>query len=135
VTYGQAFLRRWADIDMNTVKSDWAHELDGFDRNPKAIAFALSNLDPEKPPTVLQFRALAYKAPSDQPEAIDQPKATQERIASELLKMAPIRRMPLPDKKDWARRIVARHEAGDNIRPYSLKLAQDALRPPSGLPV
>lgn len=31
------------------------------------------------------------------------------------------------DGKDWARRIMARQEAGDRIRPYSLKCARQAL--------
>ena len=53
LTYGQAFLRRWQDIDMGAVKSDWAHELAGFAQHPRAIAWALDNLYPEKPPTVL----------------------------------------------------------------------------------
>lgn len=127
LTYGQAFLRRWQDLDMNAVKSDWAHELDGFDQNPKAIAYALQHLNPEKPPTVLEFRALAYKCPSEQPVMIDQPRATAERIASELLRMAPMRNRTYVDGREWARRIVARHAQGDRIRPYTLNCAQEAL--------
>lgn len=128
VTYGQAFLRRWQDLDMNAVKSDWGNELDGFDQNPKAISYALHNLNPERPPTVLEFRALAYKCPVEQVAMIDQPRATAERIAAELLRMAPMRKRTFVDQRDWARRIVARHEQGDRIMPYSLKLAQSALR-------
>ena len=63
LVYGQAFLARWRDLDLDAVKADWAHELDGFERHPKAIAHALQALPPEKPPTVLQFRELARRAP------------------------------------------------------------------------
>lgn len=128
LTYGQTFLRRWQDLDLNAVKSDWGHELDGFDKSPKAIAYALQNLNPERPPTVLEFRAICYKCPSDQPVMIAQPRAAAEKIAEELLKMAPLRQRVYVDQRDWARRIVARHEQGDKIRPYSLKLAQSALK-------
>ena len=128
LTYGQTFLRRWQDLDINAVKSDWAHELDGFDRSPKAIAYALQNLNPERPPTVLEFRALAYKCPAEQPVLLEIPKATPERVAKELDKLAPMRKRIYVDGRDWARRILARHDQGDRIRPYSLKLAQAAMR-------
>lgn len=61
--YGQQFLRRWQDLDLDAVKDDWAHELDGLDHSPKRIAYALQNLPPEKPPTVLEFRAIAWRMP------------------------------------------------------------------------
>ena len=66
LTYGQSFLRRWQDIDLNAVKSDWSHELSGFDKHPKAIAWALQNLPLDHPPTVLEFRAIARKAPDEE---------------------------------------------------------------------
>ena len=35
LTYGQQFLGRWRDVDMNSVKSDWLHELSGFEKSPE----------------------------------------------------------------------------------------------------
>lgn len=35
---------------------------------------------------------------------------------------------PKLDGKEWARRILSSHAAGDNVRPYSLNLARQALR-------
>jgi hypothetical protein len=32
------------------------------------------------------------------------------------------------DMKDWARRLINRHELGEKIRPYSLNLAREALK-------
>lgn len=127
LTYGQAFLRRWQDLDLNAVKSDWAHELSGFEKNPKAISHALSNLDPERPPTVLQFRALALKCPNEAFAMLDAPKADAKRIADELLKMAPIRSVAKVDSRDWARRIVARHDGGEKLAPITLRFAREAL--------
>ena len=84
LVYGQAFLARWRDLDLDAVKHDWAHELDGFERHPKAIAHALQALPPEKPPTVLQFRELARRAPLPELPRLESPPADAERVAAEL---------------------------------------------------
>lgn len=128
LTYGQSFLRRWADIDMNAVKSDWAHELAGFAQHPRAIAWALQNLPHERPPTVLEFRALARKTPPEVTPRIEAPKADPSRVAAELAKLAPVLKdRPIIDRKDWARRIVARADAGDLVTPICLRFANEAL--------
>jgi len=130
LTYGQAFLRRWQDIDLNAVKTDWGHELDGYERFPKAIAWALQNLTPEKPPTVLEFRNLARRAPDDQVPRIEIAAAGKERIASELAKLAPIiaKTEPSGDSLEWARRLIQRHECGAyKSTRAALSMARDAL--------
>jgi hypothetical protein len=121
LVYGQAFLRRWADIDLNKVKSDWSHELSGFDRAPKAIAFALANL-PEAPPTVVQFKSIARQAPPADVPQLPQPKADPARLAAELSKLDEIRvkvvNQPTGDMKAWARRLRAREVAGDRLSSF-----------------
>ena len=118
LVYGQAFLRRWADIDLNRVKSDWSHELSGFDRAPKAIAFALANL-PETPPTVVQFKNIARQTPAAVTPLLLEGKADPARVAAELSKLDDIRvrvaNRPLGDMKAWARRLKAREVAGDRL--------------------
>lgn len=129
LTYGQAFLRRWQDIDINDVKSDWAHELAGFAQHPRGIAWALENLPVDKPPTVLEFRALARKAPAEDVPRIEVQPANPERVAAELRKLAPLRQVARPDSRDWARRIMARHEGGDKrLTRAQLDMARGALR-------
>lgn len=129
MTYGQSFLRRWQDIDLNAVKSDWAHELAGFAQHPRAIAWALQNLPANTPPTVLEFRATARKAPAEDVPRLDAPKADPERVARELQKLAPIRtaRTFTTDGRDWARRLLAGVAAGDRRSPAVVKMARDAL--------
>lgn len=129
LTYGQTFLRRWSDIDMNAVKSDWAHELAGFAQHPRAIAWALQNLPPDTPPTVLQFRALARKAPAPDVPRLDAPKADPERVAAELAKLAPVitGKAPGHDGKSWARAILLKHQGGLRVNPTSLRFARQAL--------
>lgn len=128
LTYGQQFLNRWRDLDMNAVKSDWMHELSGFEKAPHAIAHALSNL-PDAPPTVLQFRALARLAPAAELQALPEPKADPERLKAELAKLAPLREKlaqavkPL-DCKQWARDILANPKGRT---PTVMQMARNAV--------
>jgi hypothetical protein len=126
--YGQAFQRRWADLDLNAVKSNWAHELAGFANHPKAIAYALENLPADSPPTVLQFKFLARRAPPDELPRLEAPKADPDRVAEELAKLAPIKAAPRSrPNTDWARRIIEREEAGEILNPTTRKMARAAL--------
>lgn len=128
LTYGQSFLRRWADIDLNAVKSDWAHELAGFAQHPRAIAWALQNLPPEKPPTVLEFRALARKAPAEDTPRLEAPTAAAAVVQAELAKLAPIRVDHTARRgidASWAHRILAAHAAGVPKTPTVLRMARE----------
>jgi hypothetical protein len=127
LTYGQQFLNRWRDLDLNAVKSDWMHELSGFEKAPHAIAYALANL-PDAPPTVLQFRSLARLAPAADVPKLPEPKADPARLAAELAKLAPLREklasVPTQDCKLWARDILA-YPSGRT--PTVLQMARNAV--------
>jgi hypothetical protein len=130
VVYGRDFLGRWEGLDLNDVKSDWAHELSGLFRHPSAIAHALANL-PDRAPTVVEFRKIARSAPDEKPLEIEHSPAGKERIAAELAKLAPVMKADAPQGKDyraWARAIVDRHAAGDRITRTQLTMAREALR-------
>lgn len=134
LTYGQAFLRRWADIDLNAVKSDWSHELAGFEAHPKAIAWALQNLPADQPPTVLQFKFLARRAPLDELPRLESPRANPERMAEELAKLAPVMAKPIArPNTDWAHAIVLRAEGGARIAPLVLRMAREVVDRRGGL--
>lgn len=132
LTYGQPFLARWRDLDLNAVKFDWSRELGGFENNPKAIAYALQNTDPEKPPTVGMFRAIALRAPGADSPRLPEPAANPERVAAELAKLLPLRQStsaaPEVDHRAWAKKIMARCEWGQKIKPYTLRCACEVLR-------
>ena len=64
LVYGTDFTRRWEGLDVDDVKADWARELAMYQQAPAAIAYALENLPENKPPNVLQFRALCRAAPN-----------------------------------------------------------------------
>lgn len=65
VRYGAAFMRQWPDADIAVLKADWAEVLGGFQNRPEAIRYGLEHLNPEKPPTAMQFRALCNAGPRD----------------------------------------------------------------------
>lgn len=143
LVYGQAFLARWRDVDLTAVKSDWRHELAGFapkegesgsaSAGAQAIAYALAHLDPDAPPpTVLQFRALARRAPAPDLPRLPEPKADPERVAAELAKLGPVlaaaRANAVPvDHKAWAKRLMARHNDGERLNHSALRFAREAL--------
>ena len=57
------------------------------------------------------------------------PKADERVVAEEMAKQLGIKKamQPLVDGKEWARRLIARHEAGERLRPYTLTCARQAL--------
>jgi len=84
VVYGHQFMGRWAGIPVEAVKADWAHELSALEANPSAIKFALENLPPSAPPTVLEFRALCSRRPDVAPPALPARKGDLKRLAAAL---------------------------------------------------
>lgn len=128
LAYGRDFIGRWEGIDLSDVKTDWSHELSGFDAHPEAIAYALANL-PQKPPTVIEFRAIARRAPLPDVPRLEAPKADPAKVAAEIAKQVDLKAAfaPKVDGREWARRIVDRAAAGDRIRPITLRFAREAL--------
>lgn len=131
LVYGQQFLARWRDVDLELVKQDWARELGGFEQKPEAIAFALQNLDAEKPPTVLVFGAMALRSPVAVLARLPEPAADPARMAAELAKFAGIRTAANGsgyDHKAWARRLKNRHTEGDKLSVFQVESYRAALR-------
>ena len=70
--YGREFSNKYSnivdgqDLGMIAAINVWAEELGGFADNPSAIAFGLDvNNLPERPPNLIEFRAICQKAPRD----------------------------------------------------------------------
>lgn len=80
LSYGRVFLAQYEGMDIDMVKADWAHELSGFSDKPEAIKYGLENLPPDRPPNVLQFRAICRKVPAPVYKALPSPKADPERV-------------------------------------------------------
>ncbi len=100
--YGRDFYGRWDGQDIGAVKDDWAHELGGFADKPYCIAYALKNMPPDKPPTVLQFRALCNKAPDENVPRLESPRS--EPPPEIVARIGAVLAAPV-DYKAWAKRL------------------------------
>ena len=131
LVYGRDFVGRWEGLELADVKTDWGYELSGFENWPEAIAHALANLPAGKPPTALEFRDLARKAPRKEFIALPGPAADPERVAAELKKLTAITGKGITpgriDHKAWARRLQAREAAGEILNLTVSRFAREAL--------
>lgn len=126
-TYGRQFLSLYEGLDVNAVKTVWAHELSGFASNLHALAWALENL-PARAPNAIEFRFLCRLAPAPEVQKLTEPAANPERMRAEMVKLGEILKDAGPKSgTDWARRIIARAEGGDRIAPCTLRFARQAL--------
>jgi len=129
-TYGRDFMSRYEGVDINAVKTSWAHELSGYSKNMMPLAWALENL-PDRAPNVLEFRALCRRAPAPAVPALPEPKADTARVAAELEKLAPLRTMAAKrvviDYKDWARRLQLMHSQGGELNLNQVRCYRNAL--------
>ena len=134
-TYGRDFASRYEGSDPNTVRSIWAHELEGFSNDLPSIAWALEHL-PERAPNAIEFKALCRRAPQAEQPRLEAPKADLARVNAELAKLAPmlqptrdrLRKHEGRDYRAWARAIVERKKAGDPITPTQYAMALEALK-------
>lgn len=130
-TYGAAWDRSLGQTPMADVMTIWEYQLLPFTQSREAkmmILWALENL-PERCPNVIEFKALCRRAPAAVLPALPEPAADPVRMAAELDKLAPLRKTiaRTGGNKDWATRIMCRHQAGDSINMTALGMARSAL--------
>ncbi|MFY9479152.1 MAG: hypothetical protein WAQ08_16020 [Aquabacterium sp.] len=116
--YGQAyFLSRWEGLKLPAVKADWRRVLEGLERNPRAVRYALAHL-PAKPPTASEFRQIASECPEPRPACLSwEPKHDPARIAAAQQQVARARaeqRMPA-DPLARARDLRRREGEGERL--------------------
>ena len=113
LAYGVAFQRQYDGLDPDAVKAEWASTLAALRANPKAIAYGLENLAPDKPPTAMQFRAICNRRPDKPMKALPAP--VSELRPEVIAKFAEIARSSglttVADPRAWARRLKARELA------------------------
>lgn len=128
VIYGRDFHGRWEGIDPKAVKADWALELAGLLRNPQAIAYALEHLPPARPPTVLEFREIARKAPRQPCTELPAPAVDGIRLKAHLgdLEGLKMKSMSPRDPRAWIQAVERRIEAGEPVSPTVRRFAQEA---------
>lgn len=126
-TYGAVWDRAMGNAPLDDVREVWAHELAGFGSKLQDIAWALDNL-PEKCPNVLEFRTLCRRAPAPTFLPLEAPKPDSTRVKAVVERAkAAFDTQQQRDPKQWARDLMARHEAGKPVPVISLRFAREAL--------
>lgn len=138
-SYGSLFMAKFATGEKDAGGKDkgiraammvWAAKLDKFPAGVvETAAGRLSETYAEYPPNLPQFELLCAAATPRQTYA-------EENNLARL--PAPVAAAPVEvsfelrsDGKDWARRLLARHGAGEALRPAQLRFAREAM----GMPV
>lgn len=131
--YMAAWDRHLGNSPLNDVKSAWAAELAEFGRSRESlgrVAWALENL-PDRPPSAPEFKRLCRSAPAPEAPRLEESRSDPARVAAELAKLGPLRASvksaPIGGK-DWAHRLIKRHEAGEKLNMTVLQMAKQALR-------
>lgn len=129
LTYGTQWDRMW-EGRIQDAKTMWANELSGYghENGLRCIAWALENL-PDRAPNLIQFRNLCRLAPAPEAPKQVEVKADPERVKTELSKLGEIvRERPSSfDHKEWAKRLLSRHESGEILNITTLRFAREAL--------
>lgn len=132
-TWGRRFMDQYPGIEEDAVRAIWFRELQPFTRNRaglEKIAWALDNLDGD-PMNAVQFRKLCAQAPSKQEPLKLPPKADPERLKAELARLADakasIRRVGIPDGKEWVQTLIERAERGERLSSGQRLMLKNAL--------
>lgn len=126
LAYGRDFLGRYEGIPLSDVKTDWSHELSGFESHPEAIKHALQHLHPSKPPTVYEFRDACAKCPKMATVALPRPPQDPAIVAAIVSRIKGGDHAPA-GRRDWAHRLQARHDGGDPLTRYQVQSYRLAL--------
>jgi hypothetical protein len=104
--YGVMLARQYADLVPEAVRHDWATALDGV--SAKAIEYALEHCPTDRPPNVLQFRALCRQyRPAETLPALPAPKdkVDPQRVRKIIAALEATRSAQAPNAAD---RVIAR---------------------------
>ena len=134
-SYGSLFLAKFStgekdaqgrDKGIRAAMKVWESQLSRYPSDViETAAQRLTTEHPDYPPHLPQFETLCLAV---------MPRRTYAQETGLPRLAAPAQRPPTivsfelrGDGKDWARRVMARHEAGDKINPYTLLSARQAL--------
>lgn len=126
LTYGRDFMARWEGQEINDVIEDWAEELSGFVNWPEAIAWALKNLPEGKAPTVIEFRAICFKAP--RPDRLQLPESVANPAFAKQVSAKVSRRAPSQTDRftSWIHAGLADLQSGVKRSPTVMRMIREA---------
>lgn len=135
-SYGTLFLSKFSTGEKDAAGHDkgiraamrvWDAKLQRFPADVvHTAADRLTSAHPQFPPNLPEFEALCESVMPRQTYAEENnlPRlAAPEPVAP----VALVDFKPLGDMRDWARRLLARHEAGEVLKPIQLRFAREAM--------
>ena len=123
----------WLDADMAEVKAVWGEALGQF--HGDSIGGAIGRLvasGSQWPPTLPEFVELCRQSAlgrTNAMPALPAPRGNPEVASREIAAAAETIGRSRPSR-DWAHRILARHEAGEHLYPAVLRIARNAVAEP-----
>lgn len=120
MVYGRDFMARYEGLQIDAVKAEWAHDLDGFEQHPEAVRYALDHLPSDRAPNSLQFRDLCRRAPAKQVPALPAPEPDKKVAAAIRGAFTAVKRT---GAMGWANKL--RQRIAEGYRPT--KFQRDAL--------
>lgn len=133
--YGREFSTKYEALDHDALRDSLMHEVGRLPDVLDRIAWALDNL-PGRCPNLAGFRELCERAAirrADEQRAQQVQPAAPE-VARRVRESFDRRRRP-SDDRDWARRLIARHESGEHMAtPVVLAMAREAVAVPAAAP-
>lgn len=124
LVYGSGFMRQWEGMNLDAVKDDWASELAGLQQSPQSIAYAFEVLPPDRPPNVLQFKALCLKAPQYAPKALPAPAADPDIVKAV---MDAVSRPDGFSHRKWAEALRDKERSGYRLGAFQKSAWREAL--------
>lgn len=122
----------WADADLSEVKALWAQQLTRY--KPATIGLALQNLmasGNEWPPTLPEFMEMCRQASIAREQHSPAVMLPAQRARPEVVRSHIEQVTSAVSKRrgsrDWARKIIARHESGEHLAMAVLGMARAAL--------
>ena len=134
--YGQQFLAMWERTDLAEVKDLWADKL-GF-YTPLQIGAALDlTIENKFPPNLPEFVAICAQAAKARPRPQQNELEITPLSRDEAEKFMQVAKAKVSvtegaDPRDWARKIIIRHEAGEQIQAKVLRLAKESYSASKG---
>lgn len=131
--YGNKTATMWGRADPREVQSTWAEELGRYGAEDLRMALAACRFAyKEYPPTLFQFADLCLDAKRRREASVPKIELKPDpdgraKIAAAVHELAQNMRNGKRDPKDWARRILQKHESGIHVHQIALEGAREAL--------
>ena len=129
MVYGTEWSNRWRGIPEEEVKESWAKELSSV--SVEELTWAVKNL-PVHAPNLIQFKDLCRQAPKKtELPVVEWNGQSDEKTAKEAIQKASIvinQSEKKDDGREWARKILARRDAGELFSMAVITMAEEGLK-------